>query len=106
MRYPHVVNMADAGEIIAGSIGREVVGAGQLLFMVFIMGSHLLTFTVAMNSGKLGCRISSFYLSIDLSLSHKPRNVHHRFRRCWINRILHLQYPSNHDQDILVIPYL
>ncbi|OJJ29838.1 hypothetical protein ASPWEDRAFT_79820, partial [Aspergillus wentii DTO 134E9] len=50
MRYPHVVNMADAGEIIAGSIGREVVGAGQLLFMVFIMGSHLLTFTVAMNS--------------------------------------------------------
>lgn len=49
-RYPHVHNLADAGEVIAGKIGREVLGTGQLLLVVFIMASHLLTFTVAMNA--------------------------------------------------------
>lgn len=42
--------MADAGEVMWGPIGREVLGVAQMLFLVFIMASHLLTFTVAMNS--------------------------------------------------------
>ncbi|WEW60296.1 hypothetical protein PRK78_005781 [Emydomyces testavorans] len=49
MRYPHVHNMADAGEILFGRIGREVLGGAQVLFLVFIMGSHVLTFSVMMN---------------------------------------------------------
>lgn len=49
-RYPHVHNLADAGEVIAGKLGREVLGAGQLLLIVFVMASHLLTFMVAMNT--------------------------------------------------------
>ncbi|KAL2826325.1 transmembrane amino acid transporter protein-domain-containing protein [Aspergillus cavernicola] len=48
--YPHVQSMADAGEVLAGSFGREFLGMGQLLLIVFIMASHLLTFTVAMNT--------------------------------------------------------
>ena len=50
LRYPHVTGMADAGEVLWGPIGREVVGFGQLLLPVFIMASHILTFTVAMNT--------------------------------------------------------
>ena len=42
--------MADAGEVIAGRIGREVFGAGQILFLVFVMGSHILTFSIMMNT--------------------------------------------------------
>lgn len=42
--------MADAGEILLGSIGREVFGTGQFLLIVFVSASHILTFTVAMNS--------------------------------------------------------
>ncbi|KAF7122284.1 hypothetical protein CNMCM5793_000241 [Aspergillus hiratsukae] len=49
-RYPHIHSMADAGEVILGSFGRELFGTGQLLLVVFIMASHILTFTVAMNS--------------------------------------------------------
>ncbi|OJJ36037.1 hypothetical protein ASPWEDRAFT_110065 [Aspergillus wentii DTO 134E9] len=49
-RYPHIHSMGDAGEVLMGSIGREVLGTGQLLLVIFIMGSHILTFTVAMNS--------------------------------------------------------
>ena len=51
--------MADAGEVLMGPIGREIFGFGQILFLVFLMGSHVLTFTVAMNTvtGHATCSI-------------------------------------------------
>lgn len=42
--------MADAGEVMFGSIGREIFGAAQILFLVFVMGSHILTFSIMMNT--------------------------------------------------------
>ncbi|MCJ1355887.1 MAG: hypothetical protein MMC33_005879 [Icmadophila ericetorum] len=50
LAYPHVHNMADAGEVMLGPIGREVFGAAQILFLVFVMGSHVLTFSIMMNT--------------------------------------------------------
>ncbi|KAE8375604.1 transmembrane amino acid transporter protein-domain-containing protein [Aspergillus bertholletiae] len=50
LRYPHVHSMADAGEILLGRFGREFLGTAQLVFLVFIMGSHILTFTVMLNT--------------------------------------------------------
>ncbi|KAE8361690.1 transmembrane amino acid transporter protein-domain-containing protein [Aspergillus caelatus] len=49
-RYPHIQSMADAGEVLLGKFGREFLGTGQLLLVIFIMASHILTFTVAMNT--------------------------------------------------------
>ncbi|KAL4802964.1 transmembrane amino acid transporter protein-domain-containing protein [Aspergillus unguis] len=49
-RYPQVMNMADAGEVLGGKWGREFLGVAQILFFIFVMASHLLTFTVAMNT--------------------------------------------------------
>lgn len=49
-RYPHIQNLADAGEILLGPFGRELFGAGQFLFCIFVMGSHILTFRVMMNT--------------------------------------------------------
>ncbi|KAI9931136.1 hypothetical protein MW887_010793 [Aspergillus wentii] len=49
-RFPQVCNMADAGQVLMGQAGREILGIGQLLFFIFIMGSHLLTFSVALNT--------------------------------------------------------
>ncbi|KAJ5896233.1 Amino acid transporter transmembrane [Penicillium subrubescens] len=42
--------LAYAGEILIGRFGRELFGTGQLLFLIFIMASHILTFTVALNT--------------------------------------------------------
>lgn len=42
--------MADAGEVLLGRVGREVLGTAQLIFLIFIMGSHILTFIVMMNT--------------------------------------------------------
>jgi amino acid permease len=50
IRYPHVHSMADAGEILFGAIGREVLGFGQLFFIVFIMAAHILSFSIMMNA--------------------------------------------------------
>lgn len=50
LAYPHVHNMADAGEVMAGRIGREIFGAAQILFLVFVMGSHILTFSIMLNT--------------------------------------------------------
>ena len=64
--YPRVHNLADALEVMWGPFGREFGGAVQTIFLIFgmfqdqyvrivilthtVMGSHILTFTIAMNS--------------------------------------------------------
>ncbi|KAJ5125027.1 uncharacterized protein N7515_008852 [Penicillium bovifimosum] len=55
LRYPQVHSMGDAGEVLFRPLGiprfgREFLGTAQLLFLIFIMGSHILTFTVMMNT--------------------------------------------------------
>jgi hypothetical protein len=42
--------MADAGNVLLGPIGLEVGGAAQTIFLIFSMGSHILTFTIALNA--------------------------------------------------------
>ena len=46
--------MADAGEILAGPIGREVLGAGQIIFVLFACASHVLTGLIAFDTSKHG----------------------------------------------------
>ncbi|PKY04412.1 hypothetical protein P168DRAFT_236371 [Aspergillus campestris IBT 28561] len=50
LRYPQVHSMGDAGELLFGRIGREVFYVGQLLFIIFLMASHILTFSVLFNT--------------------------------------------------------
>ncbi|RDH23433.1 hypothetical protein M747DRAFT_312854 [Aspergillus niger ATCC 13496] len=58
-RYPQAHSMADAGTILWGRIGCEILGAAQLIFFVFIMGSHILTISVMMSvlTGYSGCTV-------------------------------------------------
>lgn len=50
LRYPQVHSMGDVGELLLGGIGREVLYVGQLLLTIFLCASHVLTFTVTMNT--------------------------------------------------------
>lgn len=55
LAYPHIHNMADAGEVLftpigMGAIGREVFGTAQVIFLIFIMASHILTWIIAFNA--------------------------------------------------------
>ena len=41
LRHPEVHNMGDAGYILFGPIGREVLSAGTVIFAIFATGSQL-----------------------------------------------------------------
>jgi amino acid permease len=48
--HPGVHTFADCGGLIAGPVGREVMAVGQTLILIFIMGAHILSFSIAMNA--------------------------------------------------------
>ncbi|KAK4232825.1 transmembrane amino acid transporter protein-domain-containing protein [Achaetomium macrosporum] len=54
-QYPWVQSFGDAGEVMGRSIGmgklfQEVFGWAQTIFQIFVMGSHLLTWTICLNT--------------------------------------------------------
>ncbi|CAN8105726.1 unnamed protein product [Discula destructiva] len=57
-QYPDIQSFGDAGEVMArtlwgprwGFVCHEILGWGQTIFMVFVMASHLLTWTIALNN--------------------------------------------------------
>jgi amino acid permease len=54
-QHPWVQSFGDAGEVMGRSIGmgklfQEVFGWAQTLFQIFVMGSHLLTWTICLNT--------------------------------------------------------
>lgn len=71
--------MADAGEVMLGPIGREIFGIGQMLFLVFIMGSHILTFSIMMNTVTEHGTCSIVFGIVGLAISlicTLPRTLH------------------------------
>lgn len=80
-RYPHISSVADAGEVLMGRFGREVLFGGQMLYLIFLMASHLLTFTVALDaiSSHATCSIVfgvvGLVLSMLLSLPRTLKNL-------------------------------
>lgn len=80
-RYPQVHNMADAAGVMMGPFVREFIGVAQLLLLVFVSASHILTFTVAMNSitnhgtCSIVFGVVGFVLSFFLSLPRRLANV-------------------------------
>lgn len=55
--HPWVHNMADAGAVLfapwghaAEAIGREFLGAAQTIFLIFSMASHILTWTICLDT--------------------------------------------------------
>ncbi|KAL2404261.1 DnaJ-like protein subfamily C member 7-like protein [Exophiala dermatitidis] len=57
MAHPWVHNMADAGYVLfrplgprCGAVAREFFGAAQTIFLIFSMASHILTWTICLNT--------------------------------------------------------
>ncbi|KAI1337622.1 transmembrane amino acid transporter protein-domain-containing protein [Xylariaceae sp. FL0016] len=54
-QYPWVQSFGDAGEVMGRTIGmgrffQEFLGWAQTIFQIFVMGSHLLTWTICLNT--------------------------------------------------------
>ncbi|CEJ80431.1 Putative Transmembrane amino acid transporter [[Torrubiella] hemipterigena] len=50
LKFPEVAHYADAGGLVAGRFGYEIVGAMFVLQLIFLVGSHCLTGTIAFNT--------------------------------------------------------
>ncbi|KAH8658475.1 transmembrane amino acid transporter protein-domain-containing protein [Xylariales sp. PMI_506] len=50
LRFPHVSHYADAGRLLMGRFGYELVGAMFALELIFTVGSHCLTGAIALNN--------------------------------------------------------
>ena len=95
-RFPHISSMADAGEVLMGRFGRELLFGGQMLFLIFLMASHLLTFTVAMNTltshGTCSIVFGIVGLIVSLLIS-LPRTLE---KMCWLSLACE-PFPSSID---------
>ncbi|KJZ73925.1 N amino acid transport system protein [Hirsutella minnesotensis 3608] len=50
LKYPHVAHYADAGRLLMGKFGYELVGMMFVLQLTFLVGSHTLTGTIALGN--------------------------------------------------------
>ncbi|KUI63671.1 N amino acid transport system protein [Cytospora mali] len=50
LAYPHITHYADAGQLLMGKFGYELVGAMFALQLIFLVGSHSLTGTIAFDN--------------------------------------------------------
>ena len=64
IRHPHVHNMGDAGEVIAGPIGRELLFWGSVLVAILAQGSHLLAGARALQAFSNNSLCSLLYTGI------------------------------------------
>ncbi|KAI2467919.1 transmembrane amino acid transporter protein-domain-containing protein [Annulohypoxylon bovei var. microspora] len=80
LRHPEVHNMGDAGYILFGPIGREILGGGTVIFAVCASGSQILTGQLALtvlSEGKLCAVAFSGIFSIAVAICSFPRTMDH-----------------------------
>ncbi|KAI1339082.1 transmembrane amino acid transporter [Xylariaceae sp. FL0016] len=78
LRHPEVHNMGDAGMILFGPIGREILGGGTIIFAVCATGSQILAGQLALSvlSNEKLCAIAfSGIFAIAVTLASFPRTL-------------------------------
>ncbi len=76
LRHPQVHNMGDAGMILFGPVGREVLAAGTVVFAVFATGSQMLAGQIslaALSDGRLCLMLYTGIFAIPVLLLSFPR---------------------------------
>jgi hypothetical protein len=95
LNHPEVHNMGDAGQIIFGPLGREVLSGGTVIFAVFATGGQLLAGQIALASlsdSKLCLMLYTGIFTIPVSRLTSP---YPNFTTTTANsKDLHMQLPS------------
>ncbi|KZT21835.1 hypothetical protein NEOLEDRAFT_1171718 [Neolentinus lepideus HHB14362 ss-1] len=68
LRHPHVHNMADAGMVLGGPVWREILGTAQVVFLIFVCGSHVLTGLIAFDTITSGASCSITWAAVTAAL--------------------------------------
>lgn len=84
----HIHTMADVGAMLWGRAGREIIGVAQLLFFVFGMASHIITFSIMMNvlTDHSACTIVFSFFGLLLSfILTLPRRLEDLSYPSWVS---------------------
>lgn len=91
--------MSDAGGIFLGRFAQEFLSVGQLVFLIFLMASHVLTFSVLMNelTNHGACTIGFSVVGLAVSfIGSLPRRME---RVYWISVICKCgRWSLNHER--------
>ncbi|GAA5907919.1 hypothetical protein JCM6882_001526 [Rhodosporidiobolus microsporus] len=63
-KHPQCYSVSDAGYLMWGPIGREVMGAAYWLFMIFVVGAALLGLTTALNAISLHATCTAVFVVV------------------------------------------
>jgi hypothetical protein len=83
LRHYQIPRMADAGDHLKGQFGRWLLGIAQLGYSVFVMASHVLTFSIMMNvlTDRGGCTLMysalGLLVSFVVTLPRQPSKLSH-----------------------------
>ncbi|KAI0183097.1 transmembrane amino acid transporter [Xylaria flabelliformis] len=78
LRHPEVHNMGDAGLILFGPVGREILSAGTIIFAVFATGSQILAGQLALSvlSNEKLCTVAfAGIFAVAITLASFPRTL-------------------------------
>ncbi|KAL7624968.1 hypothetical protein AAE478_004182 [Parahypoxylon ruwenzoriense] len=78
LRHPEVHNMGDAGMILFGPVGREILGGGTIIFAVCATGSQILAGQLALtvlSDGRLCALAFAGIFSIAVTICSFPRTL-------------------------------
>jgi hypothetical protein len=103
IKYPNVNSMADAGMIVFGPLGRELLGFGQLVVLIFIAAAHITSFTIMMNvlTGHSMCSILFSIMALGLSIILTlPRRLEEMSYLCFLCKIPPLHYPFQYSANM------
>ncbi|KAI1464543.1 transmembrane amino acid transporter protein-domain-containing protein [Daldinia caldariorum] len=79
LRHPEVHNMGDAGNILFGPVGREILSAGTVIFAVCSAGSQILAGQLALtvlSDAKLCATAFSGIFTVAVAICSFPRVLH------------------------------
>ncbi|KAI1101233.1 transmembrane amino acid transporter protein-domain-containing protein [Jackrogersella minutella] len=79
LRHPEVHNMGDAGYILFGPMGREILSGGTIIFAICATGSQILTGQLALavlSDGKLCAVAFAGIFSVAVAVCSFPRTLH------------------------------
>ncbi|KAJ9093042.1 hypothetical protein QFC21_006533 [Naganishia friedmannii] len=68
-RHPEVYSVADVGYMFGGAIGREVMGAIYWIFMVAVVGSSLLSISIALNAMSMHATCTAVFVAVALVIT-------------------------------------
>ncbi|KAJ9112090.1 hypothetical protein QFC22_006390 [Naganishia vaughanmartiniae] len=68
-RHPEVYSVADVGYMFGGVIGREVLGAIYWIFMVAVVGSSLLSISIALNAMSMHATCTAVFVAVALVIT-------------------------------------